>query len=145
MLIVERCVKPPGLIFAARTYRLVLNDKGLYLIHIGRAMGPKVRADNAISDAIAQKMISKMERNLMEKLAKREAVIDDNDLDKEVPLSSKSRHFANPKEVELKFKMHPNGSGKLRLKGKGVKLGLNILPRDCAVAERICADFGSSL
>ena len=60
MFVIQRCVKPPGFIFAARTYRLVLNDKGLYLIHIGRAMGPKVRADNAVSDALAQKMIGKI-------------------------------------------------------------------------------------
>src|SRR3989338_9770020 len=90
MFVIQRCVKPPGFIFAARTYRLVLNDKGLYLIHIGRAMGPKVRADNAVSDALAQKMIGKMERSMMENLAKREEGIDDANLDKEL-LRSKKR------------------------------------------------------
>lgn len=141
MWVVERCVKPPGLIFAARTYRLVLNNKGLYLIHIGRAMGPKVGSNSAMADRIAEGVISRMEQNLMQKLANREAELDDNDLDKELPRSSKSRHFSTPNEVELELIPHPNGSGKLRLKGKGVKLGLEILPQDISTIETICAQF----
>jgi hypothetical protein len=141
MLRIERCVKPPGFIFAARTYRLVQNDKGLYLIHIGRAMGPKARADNAIADALAQKMISRMESKLMQKLAQREADIDDHNLDRELGKSSKSRHFAKPEEVVLALKIQPNGWGKLRLKGKGVKLRLDIHPQDVYTAQLICEGF----
>lgn len=143
MHVVERCIKPPGLIFAARTYRLVLNTKGLYLIHIGRAMGPKVRADNPISDKLAQSMITRVEDKLMQKLAIREAEIDDADLDRELSRSSKSRHYATRDEVTLVFKIRPNGSGKLNLKGKGVKLGLDIHPQDVATVERMLAEFRS--
>ncbi|GEM_PF-1834106 len=141
MLTIERCVKPPGIIYAARTYKLVLNDKGFYLLHLGRAMGPKVRADNAMADRIAQSMISKMEKKMDQKLSKRESDIDFQSLDSELEKSSKSRYFRNSSEVELNLKVMATGLGKLKLKGKGVKLRLDIQPEDLAIAEEILARF----
>src|SRR3989338_10235291 len=141
MFVIQRCVKPPGFIFAARTYRLVLNDKGLYLIHIGRAMGPKVRADNAVSDALAQKMIGKMERSMMENLAKREEGIDDANLDKELLRSKKSHFFADPSEVQLSLNANHHNGGRLKLKGKGTRLNLQIFPADMHTAELIVQAF----
>lgn len=143
MYVIQRCVKPPGFIFAARTYRLVLNNKGLYLIHIGRAMGPKVHSNNAVSNAIAHNMIGKMERSLLEKLAKREEGIDDKHLDKELPLSKKSRFFAQPSEVRLSYEAHPQTGARLKLKGKGVRLILNLDPSDAAIAQAIVHHFKS--
>jgi hypothetical protein len=140
-LVVERCVKPPGFIFAARTYRLVLNRNGLYLLHIGRAMGPKVRADGYLADKLAQSMISKMERKMMGKLNDREEGIDDANLDHELALSKKSRHYESRNEVELKFKVLTNGLGKLRLKGKGVNVRVEIQPYDVPTVEQILNDF----
>ena len=140
-LVVERCVKPPGFIFAARSYRLVLNRNGLYLLHIGRAMGPKVRADGYLADRLAQSMISKMEKKMMEKLSEREEVIDDSNLDHELALSKKSRRYDTRNEVELKFKVLANGLGKLRIKGKGVNVRVEIQPNDVPTIEQILNDF----
>lgn len=141
MHVIQRCVKPPGFIFAARTYRLVLNDKGLYLIHIGRAMGPKVYSNSATSNAIAHSMIGKMERKLMVKLAEREEGIDDSNLDKELPLSKKSRFFAKPAEVQLSFDPYHQSGARLKLKGKGVRLNLQILPGDIQTVQLILQAF----
>jgi len=141
MYVIRLCVKPPGIIFAARTYRLVLNDKGLYLIHIGRAMGPKVQSNNAMANRLADGMISNMERNMMAKLAAREEGIDDANLDKELPLSKKSRFFGNPSEVQMSFNAHNHSGGRLKLKGKGVHLNLNIDPSDAGLAQAIVDNF----
>jgi hypothetical protein len=140
-LVVERCVKPPGFIFAARTYRIVLNKSGLYLLHIGRAMGPKVRADGYLADKLAQSMISKMEKKMMGKLSEREEGIDDANLEQELILSKKSRRYATRNEVELKFKVLANGLGKLRIKGKGVNVRVEIQPYDVPTVEQILNDF----
>lgn len=141
LFVVERAVKPPGFIFAARTYRLVLNGNGLCLIHIGRAMGPKVRADGYLSDKLAQSMISKMEKKMMGKLSQREEDIDDANLDHELTLSKKSRRYDSRDEVELNFEVLENGIGKLRIKGKGVNVRVEIQPSDALTVEKICEEF----
>ena len=139
MLIVERCVKPPGFVYSARTYKLVFDNNALYLLHIGRAMGPKVRANGYLADKLAQAMIQKMERKMMQQLADRENEIEG--LNEELTKSKKSRRFDSNKEVELKFKKRTDGSGKLRVKGKGVNVGLEILPQDVRIVDQILANF----
>jgi hypothetical protein len=106
-------------------------------------MGPKVRADNAIADRLAQSMIKKMEKKMMGKLADREEGIDDNNLDGELNSSKKSRKFESPTDVELKFKIWGSGLGKLRVKGKGVNVRLDIQPQDVPTVEKIVEEFAS--
>jgi len=104
-------------------------------------MGPKVRADGYLADRLAQSMISKMEKKMMEKLSEREEVIDDSNLDHELALSKKSRCYDTRNEVELKFKVLANGLGKLRIKGKGVNVRVEIQPNDVPTIEQILNDF----
>ncbi len=58
-LLIRRCIKKPGLIDRARTYRLEHNEQGLYVLYLGPATGEftkfrpgaleKVMADAALS------------------------------------------------------------------------------------------------
>lgn len=73
---IPRVVSPQGLIASARTYRLVLNEAGLHVIHLGRAMGMKVKSGDAIADALAGKMVNKMEQNLEIRLAEAEKALE---------------------------------------------------------------------
>ncbi|BCX48278.1 hypothetical protein HAHE_21860 [Haloferula helveola] len=75
-IVVPRTKTRPGLIASAKTFRLVCDDQGLHVIHLGRAMGPKVKSRDPIADKLAGVMISKMERKLEESLAEAEREIE---------------------------------------------------------------------
>ena len=115
LLVIQRCVKPPGFIFSARTYRIVLNNQGLYLIHLGKAMGVSVQSGGYVADKQAGYMVNKMEAALMKQLEAREENIDNSNLDNELE-SKESRYFKSPSEVQLNFKRINNQKGKLNLR-----------------------------
>jgi hypothetical protein len=52
----DRVVMPPGFFAPARTYSLVRDDSGLYLIYTGRAMG-SVRGGVGVAGAIADNLL----------------------------------------------------------------------------------------
>ena len=59
-IIIEKCEKRPGIIVGARAYKLILNDDGLYILELGKAMGHSNKS-TAISDAILDKIQKKRE------------------------------------------------------------------------------------
>lgn len=77
--VIHRVVKAAGLVFAARTYRVVLNkpmSKGYY--------------EKKLTDALVANMETKMVKQLLD----RESTIGDNDLAHELT-SSKSGYYKN--------------------------------------------------
>jgi len=81
-IIIPRAVTSQGLIASAKTYRLVFNEGGLHIIHLGRAMGMKAQSGEKIADALATKLAGKFEQGLEAQLAAVEKEIAD------VPLSA---------------------------------------------------------
>ena len=68
-IVVPRVKTRPGLIASAKTFRLVCDDDGLHVIHLGRAMGPKVKSRDPLADKLAGVMITKIEQRLETTLA----------------------------------------------------------------------------
>lgn len=67
---IARVKTRPGLIASAKTFRIICDETGLHVIHIGRAMGSKVKSNdplaNKLADVMANKMEAKMEAALRE-------------------------------------------------------------------------------
>ncbi len=143
ILVIPRAVKPAGLIFAARTYRIVLNDFGLYILHIGRAMGNKPMPKGYFEKKLTDSLVTKIESKMMKQLFEREKDIDDSNLTDELT-SDKSQHFSSPSEVKLSFKQQARGSVKLIVKGKGIHLKLNLSSDDADTAQQIANQFSQT-
>lgn len=92
--VIHRVVKAAGLVFAARTYRVVLNKQGLSIIHIGRAMRNKPVPKGYYEKKLKDALVGNMETKMVKQLLDRESTIGDNDLAHELT-SSKSGYYKN--------------------------------------------------
>lgn len=136
---IDRAVKPPGLIASASTYRLILTAEGLYLIRVGRAMGPKVKSRDPIADALAGVMINRMEKKLEAALQK----VEDEELPGRSPrelLSRPKSYLITPASVIAIRSSRPGPNGiTLRIKSAVKNLRLNCSPQDeyqiCRIVE----------
>ncbi len=72
-VVVPRAKTRPGLIARAKTFRLVLDSEALWIIHLGNAMGPKVKSNDILADKLAGVMVNRMEAKLMKELERVEA------------------------------------------------------------------------
>lgn len=67
---IARVKTRPGLIASAKTFHIICDDTGLHVIHLGRAMGNKVKSNdplaNKLADAMTKKMEARMEAALRE-------------------------------------------------------------------------------
>jgi hypothetical protein len=97
MIIIEKCEKKPGVFIGARTYRLVLNEQGLYILELGKAMGYRNE-----SNFIADKILDKIQENREKQQAEKGKELDAADLDR---LVDKKKNFlikkADVKEVKI--------------------------------------------
>ena len=122
---VNRCIKKPGLIDRARTYYLELNEKGLYIIAIGKAgQKPNLRQDNLVNIAalsLAKKLNNpfaiKMEEEIVaneERLAK--GLMDEMVKEKNSFFLKKNEIsiFKNQQEKDATISTHIRG-GKLKI------------------------------
>lgn len=75
MLIIERCVKKPGVLVGARTYQLILADEGLYVFELGKAMGHRSKGN-----PIADRILDRMEKKRQAQHEERAAAISGQDL-----------------------------------------------------------------
>ena len=120
-LIIKRCVKKPGLIVGARTYRLVLGDEGLYILEIGKAMMETPRTD-VVSGAIADVFIDKLAEKREKDIIQVEQSLEGQDLTKLV--DNKKNYLVRKediKEIELSDK---NNELKLSIKATKIKITL---------------------
>ncbi len=70
---VPRAKTLPGLIARARTYRLVLDDSGLWVIYLGNAMGPEVKNMGLFAKMISGVILKRIRIRIEKHIAKGEA------------------------------------------------------------------------
>lgn len=112
-IIVPRVKTRPGLIASAKTFRLVCDDDGLHVIHLGRAMGPKVKSRDPIADKLAGMMISKMEQKLEAALAAAEAGLEGKTL---TELLARKHSFSVPLTERGAVACRDVGGGEVELR-----------------------------
>lgn len=125
---INRCMKMPGLIDRARTYFLELNDKGLYIIAIGKAgLEPNIRQDNLTNIAamaIAKKINSPIARKMEEEILTNEERLQNGKMEEIV--REKKSYFLTTNDI-VSFKTTNQGkTTKINIKGKGMKIELHV-------------------
>lgn len=120
-IIVPRATKPAGLISRARTYRVVLNPSGLWIIHLGNAMGPP--PPNTIIGKLVGIYLKKLAAKLNRQLRTKEKEIASIPLPDLVKLSKHSFHIALQQRCSIRASKLPSLSikspqGKITLYGK---------------------------
>lgn len=68
---ITRCTKPPGLIQRALTYYIELNDKGLYLICLGKATVQPIARD-PLSQVVANEAVKFFDKRYEKEIQKNE-------------------------------------------------------------------------
>ncbi len=133
-LIISRCIKKPGFIVGARTYRLVKNINGLYIIEIGKAMMETPKT-NIVSDAIANALIDKLAEKREKDMSAVEKGIAGKDLNQ---LVDNKKCFLIRKEDIKEIKLSTdNYELKLSIKSAKLKIELYFWPEDKAILETI--------
>lgn len=139
---IDRAVQPPGLIASASTYRLFLTTEGLYLIRLGRAMGPKVKSRDMIADAIAGAIVNKMERRLEENLRR----VEDTEIGGRSPrdLLQRPKSYLIPPESVGSIRSRQTGEEMVTLwiKSSVKSIRLNCAARDAGQVAAIVAALG---
>lgn len=78
---IDGAVIPPGLLASAKTFSLILRDKGLYVIHTGPAganpPGSQIRANGLIQAAAANATANAVNKRVARKVAEGEARLDE--------------------------------------------------------------------
>lgn len=132
MIIIEKCEKKPGVFVGARTYRLVLNEQGLYILELGKAMGYKNE-----SNIIADKILDKIQESREKQQAEKEKEFNTGDLD---ALIDKKKNFlikkSDVKEVKLS---NPDTAPKLTIKSAPLNITLHFWLEDRAKVEQVYA------
>lgn len=120
-IIVNRTMKRPGLIDGSRAFRIELNEKGLYLINLGRCTTDIQYHADAISSYLAGKIIKVIDRKFEKNIQAKEAQIESQGIDS--LLADKKSHILRREEVE-RFEVIPrqNHTVTLKIKGPGVNL-----------------------
>lgn len=124
-IIIPRCQTTPGFIAGAKTYKLVFNGNGLFVIHLGDAMSlnyENIRPRGAVESVLSGAVINAMANGLGKKLAEEEQRLASIDLKSAV--DDKKVFLVTPQNLE-KFEISKNGynmptldikSGKLKAK-----------------------------
>jgi len=123
-IIIDRCIKKPGFIEGAKTYKLVLNENGLYIIEMGKAMGERVH-HSGISGAIADKLIDKMEARREREIAGKQAELAQTDLDDLI--KDKKNFLLNKESIDsIEFKEGIEPILKIKSKIKNITLHFHV-------------------
>jgi hypothetical protein len=61
---IARVKTRPGLIASAKTFCIICDETGLHVIHLGRAMGTRVKSNDPIANKLAEVMTNKMEAKM---------------------------------------------------------------------------------
>jgi len=133
-LIISRCIKKPGLITGARTYRLVLNENGLYIIELGNAMMETPKT-NVVSDAIAGVIVDKIAENLERKIVEKENSLVGKDLNQLV--DNKKNFLIHKEGITEILLIDSNFELKLSIKSSVLKISLYFYLKDKSILETI--------
>lgn len=130
MIIIEKCEKKPGVFVGARTYRLVLSEKGLYVLELGKGMGYR-NESNIIADKILDKIQEKREMQQAEK----EKEFAEGDLDRMVD-GKKNYLIRKPDVKEVKIS-NSDVAAKLDIKSSVLNITLHFGSGDRAKLEQV--------
>jgi phospholipid N-methyltransferase len=130
MIIIEKCEKRPGLIVGARVYRLVQNDEGVYLLELGKGMGPRV--DNGM---ITNKIIDKIQENREKQYAEKEKELDSADLNSMV--DNKKNILIKKTDIKSVKYSNTGGPACLQIKSAVKDITLYFQPIDAKKAASV--------
>lgn len=133
MVVIERCEKRPGIFTGARAYRLVLNEQGLYVIELGKAMGYRNK-----SNVIADKLLDSMEKKRLEEQAQRTAELENIDLAQVV---KNKKNFFLEKGSGTQVQFQQGAISRIFIKSPRIKMTLFLSPFDTDKAAMIQAFF----
>jgi len=130
MIIIEKCEKKPGIFVGAKTYRIVLNDEGLYIMELGKAMGYRNEGN-----IIADKILDKIQENREKQYAEKEKELSSGDLNS---LVDNKKNFllkkADIKEVKI---ANLTGFPKLDIKSGVINITLHFWQEDKEKVEKV--------
>lgn len=133
MVVIERCEKRPGIFTGARTYRLVLNEQGLYILELGKAMGYRNKGN-----AIADKILDSIEKQRLQQDELRTLELEHADLAK---LVENKKNFFVKKGADTHVEFKQQTFFNLIIKSPKVKMKLYLSPNDVHKATAIVAFF----
>ena len=133
MIIIERCEKKAGVFVGAKTYRLVLNEDGLYILDLGKAMG--VRNERNL---IADKILDKIQENRENERQEKEKELNSADL--KSLLANKKNVLLKRADVKAAKFSNPHQYPKLSIKSGVINITLHFWPTDAGKASKI-ADY----
>lgn len=123
-VIIPRCLKRPGLIERAKTYRLQWNNQGLYLICLGNAtlqVNTQQSAAHALASGIVDKMAAKFEQQAQatEKRIEQEGL--------PAMAQTKKSYFIPTADLQVfEYKPVADGSLRVNIKSKVVNMALQV-------------------
>jgi phospholipid N-methyltransferase len=130
MIIIEKCEKKAGVFTGARTYRLVLNEQGLYILELGKAMGYRNE-----SNFIADKILDKIQENREKQQAEKEKEFNSVDLDRLV--DGKKNFLIKKTDVKEVKISNLNMIPKLDIKSSTLNITLHFWQEDRANVEKV--------
>lgn len=118
---IHRTMKKPGLIDRARTYFLELNEKGLYILALGKAtVVPNARG--ALSQVIADEAVNFMQKKFEVEIVANEQRVAAGKLDEMA--AEKHSHFL-PANAVTQFRSSKDAMG-IRIDIKGPKVSITL-------------------
>ena len=142
-IIVPRTTTFPGLIARARTFRLILNPAGLWIIHLGNAMGPP--PPNHPIGRLVGIWLKRLAAKLSAKLTKVEHEIASIPLPVLVERSKHSFHIPLGEPCIVRLESNKNGRPCLRIKSLPGKISLNGTETDRKAFAEIAERFKPNL
>lgn len=137
MIVIERAEKKPGVLVGARMYRLVLNEHGLYILELGKAMGVRNK-QNVLADMILDKIEEKREQQHAEK----EHELRTGNLDRVV--DNKKSFLVKKTDVKEVKTSQMDYYPKLKIKSGVVNITLHFSIEDVEQVKKIAGYLGSA-
>lgn len=121
---VNRCIKRAGLIDRARTYCLLLNDDGLYILYLGKATGQMPESGDIITQVISDKAVNFFEQRYEKEISASEEKIKNGNL-AEIAKEKHSFFLKKGQVQSFSFNSFHDGTSQIKIKGEGVKITLH--------------------
>lgn len=123
-IIIHRSLKRPGILDGARAYRIQADEKGLYVINLGRCTLEMPRS-NAASEYLAGKILQVVDTKFEKKIRETENRISTQGIES-VASEKKSAHI--PWQMLQKFEYSSPHAGEcmLRIEGPHYKIKLQV-------------------
>lgn len=137
MIVIERAEKKPGVFVGARMYRLVLNEQGLYILELGKAMGVRNK-QNVLADMILDKIEEKRGQQHAEKTNEL------NSADLDLVVDNKKSFLVKKADVKEVKASQMDYYPKLKIKSGIVNITLYFSMEEVEKVKKIAAYLGDS-